>query len=231
MSRWITPLLIVSLIACATSEELPSDDELAELDGWATTTDGKADLPDTWHELVAWLRDVYKNKMSAVWNNQPHPTSADAALAQIRDLVRAAGRDPSTTKFSTTVQKLVATVDHSEINIALPGGKVVRLVGDPKGAGVFFDRALFKVPVGPRLCLTWTELETAVRTAYVEGAYAATYVCHTVTERVLRALDVGTARYAAQFRTYASARWIWGPAPPSLNSHDPQDWRVSRSCD
>lgn len=233
-NRFVLALLL-TLSACVVgtdaTDEQPSDDELAELDAWATTSDGKADLPTTWSELVAWLRDVYTNRMSAIWNRQEHPPTASTALERIRGLVTSAGvSDLSRARFPVTVQRHVAEVDHSEVNIRLPGNQVVRLVGDPKGAGAFFDGSPFKAAVGPRLCVTWSELETAVNAAYVSGIYGANYVCHTVTERVLRALDVGTSVYASQFRTYASARWIWGPQLPSFNSQDPSDWAVSRAC-
>ena len=122
------------------------------------------------------------------------------------------------------------SIDHSEINITLPGGTFVRLVGDPKGAGAFFDASRFQTTVGPQLCLTWDELVTAIETSYVRGNYGVDFVCHSVTERVLRALDVGTAAYSHQYRTYAAARWVWGPALPSFNSQNPADWSVSRAC-
>lgn len=231
-NRLAVVLCVAFATACATTVEGPSDEELAELDGWAEAADGKADLPSTWTELVEWLRDVYRNRMSAIWNNQEHPATATSALDGIRTrLARAGISDPTRVRFPVTVQRHVAEVDHSEINVALPGNAgVVRLVGDPKGAGAFFDRSLFKASIGPRLCLTWAELQVAIQTSYAAGAYGIDYVCHTITERVLRALDVGTATYANQFRTYASARWIWGPVAPSFNSHDPADWAVSRSC-
>jgi hypothetical protein len=223
--------VFVTLSGCVTGDPGPADDELAELDQWAATADGKADLPATWSEVVAWLRDVYKNRMSAIWNNQEHPTTPAAALDRIRQRLRAAGiADPTRVRFPVTVQRHVAEVDHSEINIVLPNAGVVRLVGDPKGAGAFFDRSRFKASVGPSLCFSWAELETAVTAAYVPGTYGVQFVCHSVTERVLRALGVGTHRYSTQFRTYQSARWIWGPVPPSFNSHDPADWPVSRAC-
>ena len=47
---------ILALAACATApaeDATPSEAELAELDDWATTADGKSDLPQTWAELVA----------------------------------------------------------------------------------------------------------------------------------------------------------------------------------
>lgn len=230
-------LIVLFATACVSSEEAgPSEVELGDLDAWAATADGKADLPATWNELVAWLKDVYMNRMSAVWFNQEHPRSASAAVERIRGLVSAAGKDPTRTLYSVTVQKLTAqvedtvTIDHSEINIALPGGQIVRLVGDPKGAGAFFDGHRFEDTVGPRLCLTWTELQTAIDASYLAGAYGVDFVCHTVTERVLRALDVGTAPYSQQYRTYAAARWVWGPVVPSFNSQNPADWDVSRRC-
>ena len=107
---------------------------------------------------------------------------------------------------------------------------MIRLVGDPKGAAAFVDHALFKTSVGPALCLTWHELDTAVRAAYVPGHYAVDFVCHTVTERVLRALSIGTAPYSGQVLTYQAARYIWGPVLPSFHSQDPADWPESRSC-
>lgn len=230
-SRLLLAACLAHATACVTSDDAPTDDDLAAMDQWATSADGKADLPTTWAELVAWLRDVYTNDMSAVWNHQEHPATPAAAMERIRGMVVRAGKDPAATKFRVTVQRHIASVDHSEINVAMPGGETIRLVGDPKGAGVFVDRSLFKATIGPRLCLTWSELQTAVTTSYVEGAYAVDYVCHTVTERVLRALDVGTQLFSTQIRTYQSARWVWGPQVPSFNSHDPADWAVSRSCD
>lgn len=225
-------LLAVLATACVAEPDAgPSAEELGELDAWATTADGKSDLPSTWSELVVWLKDVYRNRMSAIWNDQEHPPTPAAALDRIRAVVTRTGGDPARTLYPVTVQRHVAEVDHSELNIKLPGGSVVRLVGDPKGAGAFFDHALFRASIGPRLCLTWDELRTAVETSYVAGAYGVDYVCHTVTERVLRALEVGTAPYSGQYRTYAAARWIWGPVVPSFNSQDPAEWAVSRSCD
>jgi hypothetical protein len=231
--------LLLSLLfvfgACVTGGEPvsdePSDDELADLDAWANTADGKADLPQAWNTVVAWLRDVYTNRMSAIWHHQEHPATPAAALDRIRGLVAKAGiGDATAVKYRVTVQKLVAEVDHSEVDISLPGGTVIRLVGDPKGAGAFVDNALFEATVGPHLCLTWSELETAINAAYVPGAYGANYVCHTVTERVLRSLGVGTLVYASKYRTYLAARFVWGPSLPTFNSLDPSDWSVSRSC-
>jgi hypothetical protein len=230
---WLLALLF-AFAACVTGEgsmsDEHSDDELAELDAWANTADGKADLPQTWNALVAWLRDVYTNRMSAIWHHQEHPATPAAALDRIRALVAQAGGDATKLKFRATVRKLVAEVDHSEVDITLPGGKVIRLVGDPKGAGAFVDSELFDGTVGPELCLTWSELSTAVTASYVPGAYGANYVCHTVTEKVLRSLGVGTFVYASKYRTYYAARFVWGPALPTLNSFDPSDWAVSRSC-
>lgn len=231
MGKYLLVLLVMLTTACAAETgDGPADDELAELDAWASTADGKADLPSTWTELVEWLRDVYTNRMSAIWKNQEHPATPAAALDRIRRLVEATGNDPTRVLYPASVQRHVAEVDHSEINVTLPGGKVIRLVGDPKGAGVFLDSTLFKASVGPRLCLTWSELQTAIEASYAPGVYGQAFVCHSVTERVLRALDVGTAQYSSQFRTYSAARWIWGPAIPSFNSHDPADWTVSRQC-
>jgi hypothetical protein len=226
---------LFALGACVTGGEPvsnePSDDELADLDAWATAADGKADLPQAWNAVVAWLRDVYTNRMSAIWHNQEHPATPRAALDRIRGLVASAGiRDATAVTYKVTVQKLVAEVDHSEVDIELPGGTVIRLVGDPKGAGAFVDNGLFESTVGPHLCLTWSELETAINASYVAGAYGANYVCHTVTERVLRSLGVGTLVYASKYRTYLAARFVWGPTLPTFNSLDPSDWAVSRSC-
>lgn len=226
MLRAITlGILVVS--ACVTVDTEPSADELAELDDWAATADGKADLPQTWTELVAWLRDVYTNRMSAVWNHQEHPATADAALARIRGMTANA----TTRLYPARVQRLrTDLLDHSEIDIQIGPNQVIRLVGDPKGAGAFVDRSMFQQSVGAPLCLTYAELETAIRASYASGAYGVDYVCHTITERVLRALGAGTATFAAQIRTYAAARWTWGPIVPSFNSQDPADWAISRSC-
>lgn len=223
---------LVFVPGCVAGEEDgPSAEELAELDSWAATADGKADMPSSFTEVIAWLRDVYTNQMSAIWNNQAHPASATAALAEIRTRAQRAGVDPTRALYRTTVQRLDAgEIDHSEIDITVPGGTIVRLVGDPKGAGAFFDRTRFHTTVGPQLCLTWAELQTAIATAYQPGAYGASFVCHTITERVLRAIDVGTAPYSGKFRTYQAARWVWGPIEPSFNSQNPASWDVSRSC-
>lgn len=230
MKSWA--LALITMAACTTETAGPDSAELAELDAWATAADGKADLPGSWSAAMAWLRNVYTNDMSAIWRNQEHPPTAPRALDRIRGLVVQAGVDPARARFRVTVQRLDAgEIDHSEIDIALPGGKVIRLVGDPKGAGAFVDDALFEESVGPRLCLTWSELEIAVTASYVPGSYAANFVCHNVTERVLRALEIGTAPYAPLFRTYAAARWAWGPVTPSFNSQNPASWPESRSCD
>lgn len=222
-------LAVTTLGACVSAEEGPSDEELAELDSWAATADGKSDLPNTWAELVAWLRDVYENQMTVIWKNQEHPASASAAMTRIRaQLTQAGVTNPTTRTFTATVQRhRLEYFDHSEINIVLAPGKVVRLIGDSAGAGVFFDDALFKTTVGPKMCLTWSELETAVEASYVRGYYAADFVCHNVTEKVLRALDVGSSVFSSQIRTYQAARYMWGPVLPSFNSQDPSDWDVA----
>lgn len=221
-------VLVLALLAgCVTDSNDPSPDDLDALDGWAQTADGKADLPTTWTELVAWMRDFYTNTMSAIWRQQEHPATADAALARVRGMVPNA----TTRLYPARVQRLhVDLIDHSEVDIQVAPGKVIRLVGDPKGAGAFVDREMFEQSVGAPLCLTWDELETAIRAAYAPGAYGVNYVCHTITERVLRALGAGSASYAAQIRTYAAARWTWGPVVPSFNSQDPADWPMSRAC-
>lgn len=226
-SVWLA--IVVAMAACATSSDGgPSEQQLDDLDQWSATADGKADLPDTWSGTVAWVRDFYKNRMSAIWDNQEHPSTPAAALSRIRSLVGT----PDALRFVTHVRRLHADlVDHSEVDIELPSGRTVRLVGDPKGAGVFFDGTPFEDPIGPPLCLTWSEVETAVNASYVGGDYAVDYVCHTVTERVLRALGVGSAPYSTQIHTYAAARWIWGPIVPSGNPQNPSSWPESRSCD
>ena len=225
-------LALLFVTACATTDSsAPTADQLDDLDQWSQAADGKADLPATWSGTVSWVRDFYKNRMSAIWNNQEHPVNSDAALLRIESILSSRGIDAAAVKFSTTVRRLHADlVDHSEIDIDLPGGGTVRLVGDPKGAGVFLDRAPFEDQIGPALCLTWSELQTAVETSYVEGAYAADFVCHTVTERVLRSLHIGSSVYSNQVHTYAVARWIWGPVIPSGNPQDPSSWPESRTC-
>ncbi len=224
----------LALTACATDDAAltPDDTELADLDAWAGTADGKADLPATWSETVAWLRDMYLNRMSAIWRSQEHPATAERAIARVRQLVQAGGiADPTRARFPTTMQRLrTDLLDHSELNVVLGPGTVLRLVGDPKGAGAFFDGALFQTTIGARMCLTWAELETALRASYVPGTYGVDYVCHTITERVMRALDAGTASFSNQVRTYAAARWAWGPVLPSGNSQNPADWSITRSC-
>jgi hypothetical protein len=234
MTKWVLLLIILLSTACVAGdagEPAPDDAELAELDQWAAAADGKADLPSTWSEVVAWLRDVYRNRMSAIWYEQEHPATAAAALDRIRRLVAAEGGDATRILYPTTVQKLRAgQIDHSEVDIRLPGGTIIRLVGDPKGAGAFVDNALFEETVGPGLCLTWSELQTAIEASYFNGIYADSFVCHNITERVLRALRVGPSVYSSQFRTYAAARWVWGPQIPSFNSTNPAEWAVSRQC-
>ncbi|MBA3452863.1 MAG: hypothetical protein H0T42_07220 [Deltaproteobacteria bacterium] len=230
MKCWVLALL--TMTACTTKDPGPDTAELAALDEWTAAADGKSDLPTSWSDLVRWLRNIYANDMSAIWENQEHPPTASKALERIRGLVVQGGVDPARARFRVTVQRLDAgDIDHSEIDIALPAGQVIRLVGDPKGGGAFVDDALFEETVGPRLCLTWAELETAVTASYVTGTYGVNFVCHNVTERVLRSLGIGTAPYARLFRTYSAARWIWGPPTPTFNSHNPASWPQSRSCD
>lgn len=224
--------------ACAVSDDgAPDPTDLEGADAWADASGGKADLPSSYGDLVAWVEDFYTNRMSAVWNNQEHPATAAAAKTRIRGLLAAGGiAHPEQVKFVTSVQRLrTELIDHSEIDIQLPGNvdkakHVVRLVGDPKGAGVFLDKALFETTLQPPLCLTWDELNTAIDASYQPGYYAVDFVCHVVTEKVLRALGVGSARYSDQVRTYSLARWIWGPIFPSGNSSNPADWPESRSC-
>lgn len=232
--RSLCLLLALALTtACATSSESgPDAAELEALDQWTEVADGKADLPTSWNELVAWLEDFYLNQMSAIWHDQEHPRTAQAAIDRARALARAAGiANPTAARFRARVQRLrTEYIDHSEVNIVLGPGKVLRLVGDPKGAGAFVDSALFEQSIGAPLCLTWAEVEAAIRASYVPGAYAVDFVCHTITENVMRTLGAGTRSYSSQVRTYAAARWIWGPILPSLNSQDPADWAVSRSC-
>jgi len=221
-------LTLAVVTGCATDPEAgPSAEELDDLDQWAAASDGKADLPQTMAETAAWLHDFYFETMSAIWNRQEHPATADAAIARVRGMVA----NPTTRLYPTRVQRLrTDVIDHSEVNIQIAPGKVLRLVGDPKGAGAFVDGATFQQSIGAPLCLTWTELQAAIRASYIGGYYADSYVCHTVTERVLRALDVGSASYAAHIRTYSAAQWVWGPLLPNWNSRTPSDWAVSRAC-
>ena len=223
-------ILCLALSAC-TVEDDPSADELGELDRWATSADGKADLPSSFDELVAWLRDAYRNRMSAIWHRQELLASPTAALSRIQSIARTAGADPVRALYPATMRRLdTGTIDHSELDIALPGGTIVRLLGDPKGAGAYLDRTSFASAVGPPLCFTYAELATAVTAAYTPGIYGVDFVCHNVTERVMRALGIGTSRFATEFRTYAAARWVWGPVTPSFNAQDPASWPASRAC-
>ncbi len=59
--RLVAAVVVTALLAlapaCVTSGEAdPSADELAELDAWAATADGKADAPPSYAEVIAWLR-------------------------------------------------------------------------------------------------------------------------------------------------------------------------------
>ena len=230
MSKALLAILLFG--ACLDQSEdanAPSDDELADLDQWADASGGKADLPNTFGEAVAWVKDFYTNRMSAIWNNQEHPATPAAALSRIRGMTN--GSDPSGLLFTATVRRLHAgVIDHSEIDITMPNKQVIRLVGDPKGAGAFVDKALFADALSPPLCLTWTELQTAVTTSYQPGHYAVDFVCHVITEKVLRALHIGSRPFSSQIKTYDTARWVWGPILPSGNSAKPSDWAESRAC-
>lgn len=226
-------VLIAFVIAgCVETATGPTVDDIDEVDQWADTSGGKADLPGNYAELVAWVKDLYRNKLSAVWGNQEHPASASAAIARVRGLLAAGGIDPSHALFTTTVQRLRFSelADHSELDIVLPTHQVVRLIGDPKGAGVFLDSKVFADTLAPALCLNWDELQTAITTSYQPGAYGLDFVCHNITERVLRSLDIGTAKYSAQIHAYSIARYLWGPILPSGNSSNPSSWPESRSC-
>lgn len=227
-------LVAMLVLGCvAEDDNEPSADDMAAADVWAQTTDGKADLPTSYAGLVAWLKHFYFNQLTAVWGTQEHPGSSAAAIARIKQLLAAGGiSDPSRTLFKTSVQMLrFSTVaDHSEVNIVLPTKQVIRLIGDPKGAGAYVDAKKFEQSVGPALCLTWSELQTAVQTSYASGAYGVDFVCHNVTERVLRSLGIGTAKFSAQVHAYPLARYVWGPIVPSFNSSDPAAWPESRAC-
>lgn len=224
-------LVCALLFSCATTpDNSPSEDDIAAADQWADTSDGKADLPNTWSGLVAWLKNVYYNDMSAVWANQEHPASPSAAVARVQQLLAQEGvANPASRLYKTTVRRLRFSelVDHSEINIQLPQ-KTIRLIGDPKGAGVFVDTQPFQEALSPQLCLTWDEVQTAIDASYQPGHYGVDFVCHAVTERVLRALGIGSAKFSAQIHTYSIARYIWGPALPSFNSSTPSNWPESR---
>ena len=211
-------LAAVLLIGCVTEESGPSVDDIDQADQWAETADGKADLPNTFGDLVAWVRDFYRNRLSAVWGNQEHPATAAAAIARVKSLVG----DPTHVTFVATVQRLQFSniADHSELDIVLPAKQVVRLIGDPKGAGVYVDSKKFADSLAPALCLSWDEVQTAIEASYASGAYGADFVCHNVTERVLRALHLGSAKFSSQIHAYAIARWLWGPIVPSGNSSD-----------
>ena len=222
----------VLLVGCVTDDSSPTPQEASALDAWAAASDGKADLPGSYSELVAWFTNFYRNTLSAVWGNQEHPTSSDAAISRIRALMAQGGKTPETALFKTTVQRLRFSdvADHSEIDIVLPTKQVVRLIGDPKGAGVYFDTQLFETALAPALCLDWDELQTAVATSYQPGAYGLDFVCHNITERVLRALDIGSSQFSAQIHAYSIARYVWGPVLPSFNSANPASWPESRAC-
>ncbi|MFT3694391.1 MAG: hypothetical protein QM831_14690 [Kofleriaceae bacterium] len=225
-------LVALMISACATTpDNSPSESDITAADQWAETSDGKADLPNTWAGLVAWVKNVYYNDMSAVWNNQEHPASSSAAVARVQQLLAQEGvANPSGHLFKTTVRRLRFSelIDHSEINIQLPQ-KTIRLIGDPKGAGVFVDNAPFEDALSPQLCLNWSEVQTAINASYVAGHYGVDFVCHVVTEKVLRALGIGTAKFSDQIHTYSIARYIWGPILPSFNSSNPSDWPESRT--
>jgi hypothetical protein len=228
-------LVAMLLIGCvdqpAASE--PTEADIQQLDDWAEASGGKADLPSTMSGLVAWVEDLYRNRLSAVWGNQEHPATSAAAIQRVRTLMAHAGiADPSAVLFKTTVQRLRFSklADHSEINIVLPSKQVVRLIGDPKGPGVFLDAKKFQEALSPALCLTWAEVQTAIAAAYEEGAYGGDFVCHNVTERVLRSLAIGSAKFSAQIHAYSIARWVWGPVTPSFHSQDPSAWPESRTC-
>ncbi len=227
-------LVAIVMFGCAAEGDTePSADDMAAADAWAQTSDGKADLPTSYAGLVAWLKNFYANDLSAVWGKQEHPVSSAAAVARIRQMLAAGGiSDPSHTLFKTSVQRLQfsSVADHSEIDIVLPTKQVIRLIGDPKGAGAYVDSAKFETALAPALCLNWTELQTAVQTSYQRGNYALDFVCHNVTEKILRSLGIGTAKYSAQIHAYSLARYVWGPLLPSFNSSDPTKWPESRSC-
>src|SRR5262249_16227051 len=140
---------------------------------------------------VALSRPRCTGLCSPLWGNQEHPATAAAAIAHVKSLVG----DPTHATFVATVQRLqFSTIaDHSEVDIVLPGKQVVRLIGDPKGAGVYVDSKKFADSLAPALCLSWDEVQTAIETSYAAGAYGADFVCHNVTERVLRALHLGSA--------------------------------------
>ncbi len=229
-------LLLVAMLmfgCVAEDDNDPSVDDIEAADAWAQTSDGKADLPNTYAGLVSWLKNFYYNQLSAVWGSQEHPTSSAAALTRIKQMLAAGGiSDPSHTLFKTSVQRLrFSTVaDHSELDIVLPTKQVIRLIGDPKGAGAYVDSKKFEESLAPALCLNWSELQTAVQTSYQSGAYAVDFVCHNITEKVLRSLGIGTAKYSAQIHAYSLARYVYGPVLPSFNSSDPASWPESRSC-
>jgi hypothetical protein len=229
----LSAIVLCLFAACASqTDDSPSPDDLDAMDQWAVTSGGKADLPNTWTGLVAYVKDFYFNRMTAVWHSQEHPATAAAAITRVRQIAQQAGiADPTKAYYKTTVQRMqVEYFDHSEVNIQVGApNKVIRLVGDSHGAGAFVDNALFQETIGPKLCLSWDELQDAIEASYVGGHYGLDFVCHTVTEKVLRALDVGSGAYSGQIRTYSIAGWIWGPLLPSFDSTNPRVWSESRT--
>ena len=79
--------------------------------------------------------------------------------------------NPTARLYPARVQRLRTELsDHSEIDIEIAPNKIIRLVGDPNGAGAFVDRSLFEPSGGAPLCLRWTELESAIRGSAASGA-------------------------------------------------------------
>lgn len=105
----------------------------------------------------------------------------------------------------------------------------MRVVGDPRGAGVF-DGA-FGSKAGPLLCLDWQDIERLVRAAYRPGTYAHDFVCHTITNYALRAIGAAPEYYAPRIGGWPLAMRLYGPSGDSGLSEDEATWEPVKACD
>jgi hypothetical protein len=170
--------------------------------------------------------------------------TADAAIANIEKTVHDAGyAAPTDLVYIAQVKRTPLQGDrwyHSEFLIegalsvvggSAPTALFLRTVGDSYGAGVYRG-SYARENAGPRLCLSWAQVQTAIRASYLRGAYGLNWVCHNDTAAVLQALGIGAGYYEDLIPSWKLARIAFGSfwSRSGGVSEKPEDWAPYRQC-
>ncbi len=246
------PPLVPVLVAIALAAAAPptggcvvgggdaGDDDLASLeaglpDPGDTKADGQVDIGALRARLLALVEGF-----SATTGSRFYPTP-EAALTQIeRDLAAQGLGAPRRSLFVGYLGAIPIRGGFHHTEFLFAGavdpatGAVARLhkrtVGDPFGAGVF-DEHHGSDPMSSRMCMTWDDLEAAVRASYLRGIYGVNFVCHTVSMKVLAAIGVAPEHFEPLVSGWRLARWVFGPRLPSGLPEPVASWRATRACD